>query len=287
MPVKNSKSRGRPESRSYEVKWFDSWDEFIDVITGPAYQFWAFRGHADESWPIHSTLARYFQDFKINPNAWAYMEEVIIRRFKRKAHLFLSHVPDWEDDFQWIALMQHHGAPTRMVDLTWSPYVAAFFALERATKDAAVWALNPARIGHGADQKDERGEILFPRMAIWENGAFNKYLLCASTPFVVVGEPKIMNMRLIAQAGTFIMPSTLDQPIENILSSYSDTQVVKFVLSNKGVRDRGMSELFHMNISAATLFPGLDGMARSLAYELEVHHSFNPKAMESNPDFER
>ena len=39
--------------------------------------------------------------------------------------------------------MQHHGAPTRLIDFTWSPYVAAFFALERATGDAAVWAVNP------------------------------------------------------------------------------------------------------------------------------------------------
>ena len=69
--------------------------------------------------------------------------------FKRKAHQFLAQPPDPDDDFQWLALMQHHGAPTRLLDFTWSPYVAAFFALERATSDAAVWALNPANISAG------------------------------------------------------------------------------------------------------------------------------------------
>jgi len=42
--------------------------------------------------------------------------------------------------------MQHHGAPTRLIDFTWSPYVAAFFALERTLADGVVWAINPGRI---------------------------------------------------------------------------------------------------------------------------------------------
>src|SRR5216684_3693164 len=63
-------------------------------------------------------------------------------RHTDQAHLFLAHVPDDADSFHWLALMQHHGAPTRLLDFTWSPYVAAFFALERATSDAAIWAIN-------------------------------------------------------------------------------------------------------------------------------------------------
>jgi hypothetical protein len=54
--------------------------------------------------------------------------------------------PEPDDDFQWLALMQHHGAPTRLIDFTWSPYVAAFFALERTLTDGVVWAMNPGAI---------------------------------------------------------------------------------------------------------------------------------------------
>ena len=50
-------------------------------------------------------------------------EERIARIFQRKAHLFLTHIPERSDTFQWLALMQHHGAPTRSLDFTWSPYV--------------------------------------------------------------------------------------------------------------------------------------------------------------------
>jgi hypothetical protein len=46
-----------------------------------------------------------------------------------------------------------------------------------------------------------------------------------------------------------------------------------------------MLSLYSMNITQATLFPGLDGMARALAYELEYHWEYNPKTMVVHPDF--
>jgi hypothetical protein len=46
-----------------------------------------------------------------------------------------------------------------------------------------------------------------------------------------------------------------------------------------------MSELYDMNISNATLFPGLDGLARSLAYELESHWAFDPITMKKRKGF--
>ena len=51
--------------------------------------------------------------------------------------------------------MQHHGAPTRLLDFTWSPYVAAFFALVHTTKQAAVWAVNPKRLVNVTERFNE------------------------------------------------------------------------------------------------------------------------------------
>ena len=53
--------------------------------------------------------------------------------------------------------MQHHGAPTRLIDFTWSPYVAAFFALERTLADGVVWAMNPARIDSSRAPRPSHG----------------------------------------------------------------------------------------------------------------------------------
>ena len=71
-----------------------------------------------------------------------------------------------------------------------------------------------------------------------------------------MGEPHTMNRRLIAQSGTFAVPGVLDVPIEEILSDRDQENILaKFVLTN-AVREVGMRELYRMNITFATLFPG-------------------------------
>jgi hypothetical protein len=170
----------------------------------------------------------------------------------------LDHVPPDADSFQWLALMQHHGAPTRLLDLTWSPYVAAFFALERASGDAAVWALNSARIIPYRDSihLPDVGEIRPWEMSPWTEGNFEKYFLPGTMSFVVIANPRVSNKRLTAQSGTFLIPARLDAPIERILDAYpGPTRVIrKFVLA-KQMRTEAMRELYNMNLTNATLFP--------------------------------
>jgi hypothetical protein len=68
--------------------------------------------------------------------------------------------------------------------------------------------------------------------------------------------------------------------VEDILSDQNQKDILaKFVLANS-VREQGMRELYRMNITFATLFPDLDGLARSMGYELEFHWAYNPRTME-------
>ena len=163
---------------------------------------------------LYSSLSRYLLTYGVNQAVWSEQESRILRIFKRKAHLLLEHLPDEDDSFEWLALMQHHGAPTRLLDFTWSPFVAAFFALERATSQA--------------------------------------------------------------------MPGLLDTPIEKLVKP---TAIIKFELDAESIRAEAMAELYSMNISNATLFPGLDGLARSLGYELEFHWAFDPRSTEGRAGF--
>src|SRR5262249_30651117 len=119
------------------------------------------------------------------------------------------------------------------------------------------------------------------KLDVEKPGAFRKHFFGATKPFVWIGEPHSMNRRLIAQSGTFIAPSILDQPIEDILTSYPNPKgtLIKFVLPANKIRQKGMRELYKMNITQATLFPDLDGLARSLAYELEFHWKYDPRHM--------
>jgi hypothetical protein len=163
--------------------------------------------------------------------------------------------------------------------------VAAFFALERATSDAAVWALNPADISAGGirrSAKSRKPAITTRGMDPRRKGNFARYFLKGDREFIWLGEPDTMNRRLIAQSGTFALPGVLDKPMEEIVHQYRDPKnmMAKFILPAGKVRETGLRELYRMNITHATLFPDLDGLARSLAYELEFHWAYNPRTME-------
>ncbi len=245
------------KNKTYRVERVRSWDEYSEKIS--SCTGWAFRGHADSTWPLLSSLGRYLKAY-VKEEHWVAQENRIVRLFKRKGHLFLTHIPSHSDTFQWLALMQHHGAPTRLLDFTWSPQVAAFFALESTTKQAAVWAVNPNKLVNVTERLNE----FFGNSLAGEIG---------------VGEPFVMNTRLIAQSGTFIVTKQVGDAVEDIVVKhrYPEDTLVKFELPANLVRPSGMRTLFMMNVTNATLFPGLDGLARSLAYELEFHWAHDPR----------
>ena len=104
---------------------------------------WLFRGHRSIDWKLETSLEHAARRCGENQNEY---ERRILEEFQRHAHTYLTRTPKRDDTLEWLALMQHHGAPTRLIDFTWSPYVAAFFALEHALGDGVVWAMNPTRV---------------------------------------------------------------------------------------------------------------------------------------------
>ncbi len=263
----------------------NSWQKYLNLTLSRDFVSWGFRGQADSSWQIQSTLSRYLKNFNVHSDSWEHQEERIIRIFKRKAHHYLKNIPPDDDIMQWLSIMQHHGTPTRIIDFTWSPFVAAFFALHLATKESAVWAIYPAAFYYQDKIVLLDGNQIEPGN-FWPDkyATFKNFFLTKNIPFVVLGEPDAMNDRLIAQSGTFAIPSVIDKPLEEILLNYpeADKLIVKFILNTEKIRDEAMSYFHVTNINESTLFPGIDGMARSLAYELEYHWAYNPKTMKMN-----
>ena len=272
----------------YNITTIESWLHFIQIVER-YLAGWAFRGQEDSAWPLSSTLSRYLKAY-VNQKYWIDQERRNLRIFQRKAHQFLTHIPSYSDTFEWLALMQHHGAPTRLLDFTWSPYVAAFFALERTEKVSSVWALNPKKIKNITERydefipdilQDEKGKYYIKH----EDGKYysfdedEKYFYPDDKVNPIgIGEPFVMNKRLIAQSGTFVVTKTLDKPIEQIVSVYDDpAEVLARLDFPLQARNEAMRALYSMNITRATLFPGLDGLARSLAYELEFHWAYDPR----------
>lgn len=108
-----------------------------------------------------------------------------------------------------------------------------------------------------------------------------------TNPVVVIGEPKVMNRRLISQAGTVLIPGVIGRPVDDVLTArrFDPAPVVKFEFDTAAVRADALRALYAMNVTHAALVPDLDGLARSRAYELEFHWAYDPRTMDSYPGF--
>jgi hypothetical protein len=160
--------------------------------------------------------------------------------------------------------------------------VAAFFALERATKDAAIWALNLPLLWD-VHERHRIGRVHVVEANPRDPDAFEKYYLPNAHAFVWQGDPFRMPQRVVAQSGTFLVSSHLGMRVEDILARYpgSGELLIKFVLPTAKLRAEAMASLYSMNITQATLFPGLDGLARSMAYEFEYSWQVNLQTNET------
>lgn len=242
------------------------WDAFIHYIDGR--DGWAFRGQSDAGWPLLSSLSRRLRDSGADLGTWREREERAIRIFRRKAHIYLPDRSVLIDALRCLAMMQHHGAPTRLLDFTKSPFVAAFFAVEHASGDSAVYALDTQRLWTVAPQFDARltRDAVDPQVP----GNFERWFAPGAYPLVWLGEPSEMDRRLVAQSGLLVMPGTLGPPLDVLLNAYDDeTPLIEKVVFDRTLRAEAMHQLYRMNITQATLFPDLEGLARSIAYELE------------------
>ena len=243
------------------------WEDFVektDALTG-----WAFRGEVSAQWPLMTAIARRLTAYCPDPVLWPLRESRALRVFRRKAHNYLTDSSGLTDDLRSLALMQHHGAPTRLLDFTKSPYVAAFFALENAQGDSAVYGLNTPRLWSAAPMFDRSltRETIDPRLP----GNYERFFLKNTYPVVWVGEPLEMDRRLVSQSGLFVMPGQIQKTLGELLESYyqGEDMLVKYVLPFS-LRAQAMQSLYRMNITYATLFPDLEGLASSSGYELEV-----------------
>jgi hypothetical protein len=236
-------------------------------------------------------------------------ELTILEEFKRRAHHYVIDPPALEQDLEWLTLLQHHGGATRLLDFTWSFYVAMYFAIRDSKnapgskKDAAIWAIDTAVLRRKVSTLVEQPTENRPLETIWKqhHKLAEEYLLgkAALRKLVVIVEPFKMNERLTIQQGFLLFPcdyaadfetnlaTTLEIPPADLsgIANYepvtftartheqvgdflpSGTALVKIIVSSSYF-ETAMSELRRMNVTDASLFPGLDGFARSLNLRL-------------------
>lgn len=267
-----------------------SWEELRTKLTKMGDELWYFRGHTNSNWTLQPKLERAII---------TYQEKELYDEFKRTAHLYSESNRKIESRVEWLSLMQHHGAPTRLIDWTRSPYVAAFFAvndLHVSDNFAAVWAVNMSELYKVIRQqyeKDARFKPLFSRTYLKYNtlldddfeGIFlsewydeNEYKFPST---VMPIAPYYTHPSLTIQQGIYLAQTRLfkddtasqvsfeEALIDTMNGEFDARWIKKFCLPSK-LRPQMLRELNAMNINDATLFPGLDGFAKYLAKKVSV-----------------
>jgi hypothetical protein len=188
-----------------DTVWFTSeigsWEIFLKAAstvadTDPTGIAYLCRGQADSSWDLRPTLLRNLPP-TCTPQRALEIEAAALEEFKAQAHLYYE-AADLPQSFgntadgDWWALMQHHGAPTRLLDWTSSPYVAAYFAAEQLPDTpGAIYIVHPATVNEEFDNS-------FPE------GIEAETLLSANAPnLLFFRSPPKKTLRLVAQQGQF------------------------------------------------------------------------------------
>lgn len=173
----------------------------------------------------------------------------------RTNHLFDLNVPDQNGAF--FNLVQHHGYPTPLLDWSYSPYVAAFFAYRGITIEDAQQSLS--------ENNEDKVRILVLDQARWKEDQNQVMLLSHPSLYFSIGEfLAIENERMIPQQAASTLTNVDD--IESFLESKESEQKRYLFAIDLPVSDREkvVHELRYMGITAGSMFPGLDGACEQL-----------------------
>ncbi len=232
----------------------DSWNESIGRFRSP----FVFRGLSNSGYKLNTTLSRLGSNF-------VSMEHHLIRNFKKYAH---NNIVEKDSIWHWLSIAQHHGLPTRLLDWTFSPFVAMHFAtakIERFNLDGVIWMVDfvkahellPVELRKALNEEGAAGlttEILseiIPSLQDFDS--------LSDKPFVIFFDPPSMDERIINQYALF---SVMSDPKINLCSWLENyPKLVKKIIIPSKLKWEIRDKLDQANITERVLFPGLDGLS--------------------------
>ena len=241
-----------------EQLFSDSWQEKLSRFRST----FAFRGRNDAAEDLRTSLIRLGGDVRA-------IETPLLRSFRRYTRR--EAVPS-DSAWDWLALAQHHGLPTRLLDWTYSPLVALHFAtasLERFDRDGVVWMLDYVEAQQEAPEQLRRlladnamdvfsGELLGEVVA-----GLAELERLAAEDYVVFLEPPALNERIVNQYSLFSLLSRPDVRLDEWLESRP--HLARRVIVPAELKWEARDKLDQANLTERVLFPGLDGLSRWLA----------------------
>ena len=297
------------ERRKYVKTRLEHWND-ISMLNPRFLKGFVFRGQGNSNWRIKSSLERLIERFyltdiqnKVYPSGF---ETEMLREFQWKYPNYeTANIPKENEVIEWLSIMQHYGSCTRMVDFTFSPYVALFMAIDSSEGDNAftIWCLNHLTLSEifSEDHNTERVNLLFdnPNSKSSIYNYVNQILIDSVNdfrrefrPYVYLVKPCKANKRIVEQQGLFAIPERIDISFEKNLFALVNAKETEFVefkdiieysYSGKFISSEDYllikidipakfryeisQSLYLMNMTAESLYPGLPGLAKSLNYQ--------------------
>lgn len=260
-----------------------------------------FRGQANKEWEISSSIERLIE--RVHPNVFDYagivvnQEREMIEEFQWKYPLFNSTKIEKENYVEWLSIMQHYGAVTRLVDFTDSFFVATHMAVYESNSDASVWAINKLILNRHVfnsyktefNTNSASHELLNLKSIDMANDVIKNSFTQNENKLLAI-RPRNINERLYRQQGLFVMPTNLkvsfkenlnsileneDKPLfwdfkhlATISKEFTKQEQFSIIKINtpKEIHNEILRNLREMNINSEILFPGIEGLAKSLNY---------------------
>ena len=241
----------------------NSWSELQDALYNDAWSSYlkryrssyVYRGLEDVNYKLSTTLNRLGE---------SHLEKHLLRNFRK-----YSQLPDHgKSIWDWLALAQHHGLPTRLLDWTYSPLVALHFATADFTnfdKNGVIWAVNYVDTKHYLpDQlalviEEEGSHIFTPEMLDRTVTTLIDFGKLKRSDYAVFFEPPSIDDRIVNQYAVFSMMSNPNARIDKWLR---DKSVRYFrIIIPASLKWEIRDKLDQSNINERVLFPGLDGLA--------------------------
>jgi hypothetical protein len=246
----------------------DSWAELMDVLFEEAWREeirrfrspFAFRGMARASDRLESSLLH-------RGATYADLEHNLLRNFRKYAR---HHVHEADSIWYWLSLAQHHGLPTRLLDWTYSPFVALHFATVEAMleADAVIWAVDFEATHQILPEtlrtllEEERSAVFTVEMLADTIRSLRDLDTLAEEPFALFFEPPSIDARIVNQYALFCLMSDPRAVLEEWLEARP--QLCRRVVIPAALRWEVRDKLDQANVTERVLFPGLDGLSRWL-----------------------
>jgi hypothetical protein len=237
-----------------------------DPESGRKRSYSIFRGVSNSSWNLLTSLDRL--GGITPPHTKAHLEEHILRNFIRYAHPHITRTASSE--WEMLISAQHHGVPTRLLDWTYSPLIAAHFATlaESKASDRVVWQLDWRKIHEHFKLRPLAFLVSDLDQLIRERNFRNVWDFlareCSDSPFICMVEPPAIDTRIVAQAAAFTLCSNRKKPFDQYLHEHGLTHTLrKFIIPASHVSDV-RDQLDLCGFDEKRLFPDLDGVATVL-----------------------